>query len=133
MSGEGSGNVVLAPASKPVRALSPQVAYLLTSLLQSVINNGTGAEARTRGFTLPAAGKTGTNTDFRDAWFTGFTPDLAATVWVGCDSQNFTLGQGQQRQDARPSPGQPGHAQRAQRNARSSAAQPGLPRRGAAP
>jgi len=78
--------------------ISRETAFLMTSLLQSVVDYGTasGAVRAGAGFQLPAAGKTGTNTDFRDAWFTGFTPDLAATVWVGCDSQNFTLGQGQQ-------------------------------------
>jgi penicillin-binding protein 1B len=55
---------------------------MITSLLQSVINNGTGAGARTRGFRLPAAGKTGTS---HDGWFAGYTPDLLCIVWVGFD------------------------------------------------
>src|SRR5262249_994607 len=55
------------------QALAPETAYMVTNLLQSVINNGTGAGARARGFTLPAAGKTGTS---HDGWFAGYTPDL---------------------------------------------------------
>src|SRR6266496_3782633 len=54
----------------------------MTYLMEGVINSGTGAGARARGFTLPAAGKTGTS---RDGWFAGFTPDLLCIVWVGFD------------------------------------------------
>jgi penicillin-binding protein 1B len=66
---------------------------MITSLLQSVINNGTGAAARTRGFTLPAAGKTGTS---RDGWFAGYTPDLLCIVWVGFDDNRELNLQGSQ-------------------------------------
>ena len=66
----------------PRRALDARVSYLMVSLLQSVINSGTGAGVRARGFKLPAAGKTGTS---HDGWFAGFTPHLLAVVWVGCD------------------------------------------------
>lgn len=79
---DGTMKQVFASQSKPEQVLSPQVAFLVTSLLQSVINNGTGAAARTRGFTLPAAGKTGTS---RDGWFAGYTTDLLCIVWVGFD------------------------------------------------
>jgi penicillin-binding protein 1B len=68
------------PQSQEV--LKPQIAFLITSLLQSVINNGTGARARALGFGLPAAGKTGTS---HDGWFAGYTPDLLCIVWVGFD------------------------------------------------
>ena len=64
------------------RVLDPRVSYLMVSLLESVINNGTGAGARTGGFRFPAAGKTGTS---HDGWFAGFTPNLLAVVWVGYD------------------------------------------------
>jgi penicillin-binding protein 1B len=64
------------------QVLTPQVAFMITSLLQSVMNNGTGAGVRTRGFNLPAAGKTGTS---RDGWFAGYTPDFLCIVWVGFD------------------------------------------------
>ena len=62
--------------------LRPELAYLMTNLLQNVINRGTGAGVRARGFTLPAAGKTGTS---RDGWFAGYTKDLLAIAWVGFD------------------------------------------------
>jgi penicillin-binding protein 1B len=76
------------PKSEPQQALTPQIAFLVTSLLQSVINNGTGAGARARGFGLPAAGKTGTS---HDGWFAGYTPDMLCIVWVGFDD-NRELG-----------------------------------------
>jgi penicillin-binding protein 1B len=55
---------------------------MITSLLQSVINEGTGADARVRGFRLPAAGKTGSS---HDGWFAGYTPELLCVAWVGFD------------------------------------------------
>ncbi|MCZ7585596.1 MAG: penicillin-binding transpeptidase domain-containing protein [Deltaproteobacteria bacterium] len=73
---------------KPVeieRVVQPEVAYLTTSLMESVINHGTGARARALGFRHPAAGKTGTTNDYKDAWFVGFTPKILAAVWVGFD------------------------------------------------
>ena len=66
-------------------------AYLVTSMMQSVLNEGTAAGARDAGFRLEAAGKTGTTNDLRDAWFVGFTPDLLTVVWVGFDD-NQVLG-----------------------------------------
>src|SRR6202040_3001521 len=68
--------------------LDPRVAFLVTSLLKDVLNKGTGAGVRARGFTLPAAGKTGTS---RDGWFAGYTSNLLAIVWVGFDD-NRDLG-----------------------------------------
>lgn len=68
------------PDSRQV--LRPELAALMTSLLEGVINGGSGVGVRTRGFTLPAAGKTGTS---RDGWFAGYTTDLLAIVWVGFD------------------------------------------------
>ncbi len=60
-------------------------AYLITHLLAGVMERGTGAVARRKGFKHPAAGKTGTSNDYKDAWFAGYTPDLLAVVWVGFD------------------------------------------------
>ena len=68
------------PTSKQI--LDPRVAYLTTNMLENVINHGTGAATRTRGFTSPAAGKTGTS---HDAWFAGYTSNLLCIVWVGND------------------------------------------------
>ena len=68
--------------------LDPRVAYLVTSLLKDVLNKGTGAGVRARGFTLPAAGKTGTS---RDGWFAGYTSNLLTVIWVGFDD-NRDLG-----------------------------------------
>ncbi|HMA47484.1 MAG TPA: penicillin-binding transpeptidase domain-containing protein [Frankiaceae bacterium] len=67
------------------RAVSPEAAFLVTYLMEGVLDRGTGHAARVRGFTRPAAGKTGTTNDGRDSWFAGFTPDLVAVVWVGFD------------------------------------------------
>jgi membrane carboxypeptidase/penicillin-binding protein len=68
-----------------IQAISPQTAYLMTSLLQSVVEEGTGRRVRALG--RPCAGKTGTTNEVRDAWFIGFTPDLIAGVWVGFDDE----------------------------------------------
>ncbi len=70
---------------EPRRAMSEQTAFLVASMLQDVINGGTGYRARSLGFTLPAAGKTGTTNDYVDAWFVGFTPKVVTGVWVGFD------------------------------------------------
>jgi len=66
-----------------ISALSPQTAYLMTSLLQGVVEEGTGK--RVRALKRPCAGKTGTTNDVRDAWFVGYTPDVVTGVWVGFD------------------------------------------------
>ncbi len=63
--------------------VSPQSAYLITRLMQAVVQEGTGSYARTLG--RPAAGKTGTTQDMRDLWFIGFVPDLVTGVWIGYD------------------------------------------------
>ena len=67
------------------QAFSPQSAYLVTSILQGVVQRGTAAAARGLGLMAPVAGKTGTTDDHRDAWFVGYTPDLVVGVWVGFD------------------------------------------------
>jgi penicillin-binding protein 1A len=79
------GRVLFAAEETTTRAISPTSAFLMTTMLSDVINAGTGARARSAGFKLPAAGKTGTTNDFKDAWFIGFTPSLIAGVWVGFD------------------------------------------------
>src|SRR4030095_838759 len=69
----------------PVAALTPAEAYLMTSLLEGVIQSGTGAAVRGLGVSGAVAGKTGTTNDVRDAWCVGYTPRLLAVVWVGFD------------------------------------------------
>lgn len=68
------------------RAARPDTTFLVTNMMRSVIDEGTGAGVRAAGFTLDAAGKTGTTNELRDAWFVGFTPELLTVVWVGYDS-----------------------------------------------
>jgi penicillin-binding protein 1B len=69
----------------PRQVARPDTTYLVTSMMRSVISAGTGNGVRRAGFTLDAAGKTGTTNDLRDAWFVGFTPELLTVVWVGFD------------------------------------------------
>ncbi len=82
---DSSGRVIYSNDSLPVQAMKPETAYIITNLLKGVIERGTGWKARELGW--PAAGKTGTTNDYRDAWFIGFTPSLVAGVWVGFDDQ----------------------------------------------
>jgi penicillin-binding protein 1B len=74
-----------APETAPVAALTPAEAYLMTSLLEGVIQSGTGAAVRGLGVSGAVAGKTGTTNDGRDAWFVGYTPRLLTVVWIGFD------------------------------------------------
>ncbi len=67
------------------RVLDAGVAYLATSLLEGVVDRGTGRRVRSMGIEGPVAGKTGTTDDEYDLWFVGFTPELVAVVWVGFD------------------------------------------------
>ena len=85
---DGAGQILESGPSAPVQAISPQVAFTATSLLQEVITQGTGTAA---GIGRPAAGKTGTATDFRNAWFVGYTPDLATSVWMGYRDANQAM------------------------------------------
>lgn len=89
-----SGQVLYAPPISSTQAVSDRTAFLMATMLADVINVGTGARARREGFTLPAAGKTGTTNDFNDAWFVGFTPRLVAGVWVGFDRPHTILPNG---------------------------------------
>jgi len=75
-----AGTVLFHAEEKATEAISPAVAYLATDILKGVISKGTGTAAK---IGRPAAGKTGTTQEYRDAWFVGYTPDLAASVWVG--------------------------------------------------
>jgi len=82
---DSDGRVLFVDPGKSQRAISESTAFLMSSMLADVINAGTAYKARQSGFTLPAAGKTGTTNDFVDAWFVGFTPHLVTGVWLGFD------------------------------------------------
>ena len=82
---DSHGRVLYRGDSVGRHVLSESTAYLMASMLSDAVNHGTGYTARQSGFRLPAAGKTGTTDDHADAWFVGFTPRLAAGVWVGFD------------------------------------------------
>jgi penicillin-binding protein 1B len=86
VSADGSVLEKFTPQTRQV--LDPRVAFLVTSLLKDVLNKGTAAGVRARGFTLPAAGKTGTS---RDGWFAGYTSNLLTVIWIGFDD-NRDLG-----------------------------------------
>src|SRR5207244_1520204 len=77
--------VLFQAKQKTTQAISESTAFLMSSMLADVVNAGTAYRARQGGFTLPAAGKTGTTSDYMDAWFVGFTPHLVTGVWVGFD------------------------------------------------
>ena len=81
----GGKNLLKKPASAPRQVSQAETTYLVTDMMRAVLNEGTAAGARGAGFTLDAAGKTGTTNDLRDAWFAGFTPELLTVVWVGFD------------------------------------------------
>jgi penicillin-binding protein 1B len=85
------GKEVAIQNAAPRNVARPDTTFLVTNMMRSVINEGTGAGARAAGFTLDAAGKSGTTNDLRDAWFVGFTPELLTVVWVGLDD-NQPLG-----------------------------------------
>jgi penicillin-binding protein 1B len=79
---DAQGGVLSDYHNDPKQVLDPRVAYVMTTMMASVIDNGTGSTVRARGFTAPAAGKTGTS---HDAWFAGYTSNLLCVVWVGND------------------------------------------------
>jgi penicillin-binding protein 1B len=79
---DASGDVIENFQSQSAQILDPRVAYVVQTMMQGVMNNGTASVVRARGFTAPAAGKTGSS---HDAWFAGFTSNLLCIVWVGYD------------------------------------------------
>jgi len=88
------GRVMFEAEQSSARAISETTAFLMSNMMADVVDAGTAAGARRLGFTLPAAGKTGTTNDFNDAWFIGFTPKLVAGVWVGFDQPRTILPNG---------------------------------------
>jgi penicillin-binding protein 1A len=82
-----NGRVLEMHSAVSTEVIPAQTAYVVTSMLESVLDSGTGWAARAWGFQHPAAGKTGTTNDYTDAWFVGFTPRIACGVWVGFDDR----------------------------------------------
>ena len=91
--GPGKAEVKLPPEPPRRRVMSHEEAYMVTSLLRTVVESGTGRRARALG--RPVAGKTGTTNEAKDAWFVGYSPEYVAAVWVGYDSP-MGLGAGEQ-------------------------------------
>ena len=90
------GNIVREYFPERDEVLSEETAYLMTNLMQTVMDRGTGGSARWKyNFSRQAAGKTGTTQGWSDAWFVGFTPQIAAGVWFGVDDYQVSLGEGQ--------------------------------------
>jgi membrane carboxypeptidase/penicillin-binding protein len=85
------GQDVQLQSTAPKTIARKDTTFLVTNMMRSVLNEGTGAGARAAGFSPDAAGKSGTTNDLRDAWFVGFTPELLTVVWVGLDD-NQPLG-----------------------------------------
>jgi penicillin-binding protein 1A len=88
-----SGKILEQHAREEHEVLSPQTAFLMTSLLKTVVCCGTASAVPAMGFTRPAGGKTGTTNDYSDAWFVGFTPQVVCCVWTGVDERR-SLGSG---------------------------------------
>ncbi|MDE0298173.1 MAG: PBP1A family penicillin-binding protein [Candidatus Poribacteria bacterium] len=80
-----NGELLFENDIKPKRVVAESVAFVITNVMKGVIENGTGRRAIRSGLIRPAAGKTGTTDDYKDAWFVGYTPRLASGVWVGFD------------------------------------------------
>jgi penicillin-binding protein 1A len=91
---DADGKILYQDIGKSHRAVSESTAFLMSSMLADVVNAGTAYKSRLAGFTLPAAGKTGTTNDFVDAWFVGYTPHLIAGVWIGFDQPKTILPNG---------------------------------------
>jgi penicillin-binding protein 1A len=91
---DAAGKVLYQAQGRSQQAITPETAFLMSSMLADVVNAGTGVKARQIGFTLPAAGKTGTTNDYMDAWFVGFTPHLVTGVWLGFDQPRTIVANG---------------------------------------
>ena len=90
------GNVIEEYEPDQEEVLSEETAYLMTNLMQTVLDQGTGGSARWKyHFYHPAAGKTGTTQGYSDAWFVGFTENIVAGVWFGVDDYSVSLGEKQ--------------------------------------
>jgi penicillin-binding protein 1A len=93
ITGPDGRDLPLPTREAPRQAVTPDEAYVITSMMTSVVDHGTGQRAKA--LHRPIAGKTGTSNDAIDAWFVGYTPDLVAGVWVGFDDRK-PLGPGEE-------------------------------------
>ena len=91
---DAEGQVLYTTPYESQQVIGAPTAFLMSHMLADVINHGTAYPARQLGFRLPAAGKTGTTNDYRDAWFVGYTPRLVTGVWVGFDQPQTILSRG---------------------------------------
>jgi penicillin-binding protein 1A len=87
-------NPIYRAAHVSVPALDPGAAWMTSQLMEQVLVSGTGASAKSLGFKLPAAGKTGTTNDYKDAWFVGYTNAITCGVWVGFDQPQTIMARG---------------------------------------
>jgi membrane carboxypeptidase/penicillin-binding protein len=97
-----SGEVLYESTPVAREVVTPVTAYMVTSMLEDVVDAGTGSQVRRMGFGLPAAGKTGTTNEYRDAWFVGYTPRVVTGVWVGYDQPRTIIPDGYAAQLAVP-------------------------------
>jgi penicillin-binding protein 1A len=82
-----NGNTVEEYREYSEEVLSPEISYIITDMLKTVVDEGTGKTVRMMGLNIPCAGKTGTTDYYTDGWFIGFTPELAVGVWTGFDEK----------------------------------------------
>jgi penicillin-binding protein 1A len=87
-------NPIYRAAHVSVPALDPSAAWMTSELMEQVLVSGTAASAKSLGFKLPAAGKTGTTNDYKDAWFVGYTNAITCGVWVGFDQPQTIMARG---------------------------------------
>jgi len=87
-------NPIYRAAHVTVPALDPSAAWMTSELMEQVLVSGTAASAKSLGFKLPAAGKTGTTNDYKDAWFVGYTNAITCGVWVGFDQPQTIMARG---------------------------------------
>ena len=88
-----NGNVLEEFREEREEILTPQIAYIVTDMLRTVIDEGTGRSARALGLRIPCAGKTGTTDDYADGWFVGYSADLAVGVWTGFSHRVMSMGE----------------------------------------
>ncbi len=91
---DAAGDVLYRAAHVQTPAVDSGVSWLVTGILSKVMERGTAAKARSLGWTRPAAGKTGTTNDYKDAWFVGYTTSLTCGVWVGLDQPETIMSKG---------------------------------------